>query len=90
VAVVSLTPSLEGLQALLEYFAANGAITGNNTFKNLMHHLESAGEALASGNQAQFEAQLQAFANQVMGFSPRFVTAEAAEALVTEAELLAE
>jgi uncharacterized protein len=90
VAVVSLAPSLESLQALLEYFAANGAITGNNTVKNLMHHLESAGEALASGNQAQFEAQLQAFANQVMGFSPRFITPEAAEALVTEAEMLAE
>jgi hypothetical protein len=74
--------------ALLEYFAANGSITGNNTVKNLMHHLESAGEALANGNQAQFEAQLQAFANQVSGFSPKFVSAEAAAALVAEAELL--
>jgi hypothetical protein len=90
VAVVSLVPSLESLQALLEYFAETGAITGNNTLKNLMHHLESAGEALARGNRAQFEAQLQAFADQVMDFSPQFVTPEAAEALVTEAELLAE
>ena len=80
--------TLGGLENLLQYYADTGAITGNNTLKNLMGHLESARRAQAQGNQHEFEAQLHAFANQVMGFSPRFITGAAAEALVAEAEML--
>jgi hypothetical protein len=89
VAVVHLATTLDGLKALLQYFGDTGAITGNNTLKNLMGHLDSARRALDSGNQREFDAQLQAFANQVMGFSPKFITPEAAEALAAEAEALA-
>ena len=80
--------TLEGLVNLLNYYAEAGAITGNNTLKNLMGHLDRAAGAQAKGNQSQFEAQLQAFANQVLGYSPGFVTPEAAEALSREANLL--
>jgi predicted extracellular nuclease len=85
---LSFAPSLGQLEGLLQYYADMGAITGNNTLKNLMGHLESAGAAQDKGNDAQFRAQLQAFANQVLGFSPKFVSEEAAAALVAEAELL--
>jgi len=86
VAVLSM---VEALKNLLQTYADTGAIMGNNTLKNLMGHLESAVEAQARGNQHEFEAQLQAFANQVSGFSPRFVSEEAAAALVAAAEALA-
>ncbi|HET7009740.1 MAG TPA: hypothetical protein VFI11_03100, partial [Anaerolineales bacterium] len=82
--------TLDGLMNLLNYYADIGAITGNNTLANLMRHLEQAGDALGKSNGPEFRAQLQAFAHQVLGFSPQFVTPEAAEALAAEAERLAE
>jgi predicted extracellular nuclease len=85
---LSFAPSLDQLEGLLDFYANTGEIAGNNTLKNLRGHLDTARDALAEGNQSKYAAQLQAFANQVRGYSPQFVTPEAAEALAAEAELL--
>jgi hypothetical protein len=90
VVYLSFALSLNQLDGLLQFYADTGEITGNNTLKNLRGHLQRAAEALAQGNAHEFEAQLRAFANQVMGFSPRFVSEEAAEALAAEADMLAD
>jgi predicted extracellular nuclease len=88
VATISNLPSVERLIALLMYYDANGMITGNNTTKNLLDHLEKAASFKAAGKQSAYEAQLQAFKNQVQGKAPKFVTQEAADALSTETMLL--
>ena len=75
--------SLERLTALLDYFNANGAISGNNTYRQLRHHLEQ-----AAADPSAHDAQLGAFANQVRGKSPRWITPAAAAALAGEAERL--
>jgi predicted extracellular nuclease len=75
--------SLERLTALLDYFNANGAITGNNTYRQLRHHLEQ-----AAAEPSAHDAQLGAFANQVRGKSPRWITPAAAAALAGDAERL--
>lgn len=76
----ALPATLEGLEALLAYHRDNGAITGNNTFVQLQHHLE---QSLLAG-----DSQLQAFVNKVRGKAPRLITQAAADALVAEAERL--
>ncbi len=88
VATISNLPSVDRLTALLMYYDANGMITGNNTTKNLLDHLEKAARFKAEGKQSAYEAQLQAFKNQVQGKAPKFVTQEAADALSTETMLL--
>jgi hypothetical protein len=88
VATISNLPSVERLIALLMYYDTNGMITGNNTTKNLLDHLEKAASFKAEGKQSAYEAQLQAFKNQVQGKAPNFVTQEAADALSTETMLL--
>ena len=75
--------SLERLRALLDYYNAAGAITGNNTYSQLLHYLEQAA-AVPSAH----DAQLGAFANHVRGKSPRWITPAAAAALAGEAERL--
>ena len=76
----ALEATLEGLEALLAYYRDSGAITGNNTFTQLQHHLE---QSLIA-----HDAQLRAFINQVRGKAPRFITQAAADALVAEAARL--
>lgn len=76
----ALPATLSGLQALLSLYGANGAITGNNTVKQLQHHLEQSKKV--------GDAQLQSFINQVRGKTPRWITQAASDALVAEAELL--
>ncbi len=68
------------LAIALAYYRDSGAITGNNTFTQLQHHLE---QSLTAG-----DSQLQAFVNQTRGKAPRFITQAAADALVAEAERL--
>jgi hypothetical protein len=75
--------SLERLTALLDYFEAAGAITGKNTYRQLRNHLENAAQAPEA-----YRAQIQAFANQTAGKSPRFVTAAVADTLIAEGNRL--
>lgn len=53
----------------------------------LRHHLEQAAKALDAGDLATYDDQLTAFANQARGLSPKFVGAEAAALLASEALL---
>lgn len=80
VARFALPATIDGLTALLGWWYAEGAIEGENTLRQLQHHLEQARKV--------GDAQLRAFANQVRGKSPRWIAPEAADALVAEAELL--
>ena len=75
VARYTLRTTVEGLVELVGYYAASGAITGNNTVAQLLNQL-------AKGHVAEF-------AEQVLDKTPRFIDPAAAEALVHEAELLA-
>jgi uncharacterized protein len=88
VAAFSNLPTLDRLEALVNYYVANGQITGNNTAKALLDHLDKAARFKADGQEAAYRAQLQAFINQVQGKVPKFVTQEAADSLVAEAALL--
>jgi predicted extracellular nuclease len=85
----SISPeAVEALEELLNHFADSGDITGNNTAKALLDHLEKAASYLASGKDAAAEAQLQAFINQTQGKAPQFVTQEAADVLSAVASAL--
>jgi uncharacterized protein len=75
-----LAATLERLEALLAYYCASGAITGNNTCKQLQQHLTQSRKA--------GDAELQTFIDQVEDKTPRFITQVAADALVAEATLL--
>jgi hypothetical protein len=50
--------------------------------------VERIDQLMAAGQGAAAAAQLQALANQVMGLSPRWISATDADALVTEADAL--
>jgi predicted extracellular nuclease len=88
VAVFSLAPTLDRLEALLTTFIESGDISGNNTARILQDRLDRALGYKDSGQTSAYLAQLQAFANQVLGFTPQFITEEAGAALAEEAELL--
>jgi len=81
-------PTIDRLEALVQYYADNGMITGNNTVKILLDRLDKAAEFKANGQQSAYEAQLQAFINQVQGKAPQFITQQAANSLSYEASLL--
>ncbi len=85
-----LAPTLGRLAELVRYFAAGGAIRGNNTERILLGRLERAGRFEERGAGKADEAQLRAFLNQVQGFAPRFVDPSAANALQREVQLLLE
>ncbi|MEJ2749268.1 MAG: hypothetical protein P8183_15385, partial [Anaerolineae bacterium] len=80
--------TLDELIDLVQQYADDGQITGNNTEKALLDHLEKAARFQAQGKDAAYRAQLQAFINQVQGKTPQFVTQEAADALSNVAALL--
>ncbi len=73
-----LPATLDGLEALLRYYRAAGEIRGNNTFMQLLNHLNQA--------RAVGDAQLQAFANQAQGKAPQFIDQDIADALAAEAQ----
>jgi hypothetical protein len=82
-------PTIEKLKDLVLYYQSTGDITGNkNQVGILLNRLTKAGNYLAQGKIAAYEAQLQAFINQVKGFTPKFITQSASDALVIEATLL--
>jgi len=88
VARLSLLPTLDRLQDLLTTFIESGDISGNNTARILQDRLDRALGYKDSGLTSAYLAQLQAFANQVLGFTPQFITEEAGAALAEEADLL--
>jgi hypothetical protein len=88
VATLSDAVTLQRLTDLLNYYVADGQITGNNTAKALLDHLDKAARFKANGQDSAYRAQLQAFINQVQGKAPKFVTQAAADSLSAEAALL--
>ena len=76
----ALEATLERLEALLAYYCGSGAITGNNTCRQLQSHLDKSRKV--------GDSQLHAFIGQVRDKTPRFITPTAAGALIAEAELL--
>jgi hypothetical protein len=74
VARYELPATVAGLQELIAYYAATGAIGGNNTVAQLLNQL-------AKGHYEEL-------IGQVRDKTPRFVTPVAAQALIDEAELL--
>ena len=76
----ALEATLERLEALLALYCDDGAITGNNTCTQLQGHLDRVPKI--------GDDQLLAFIGQVRDKSPRFITQQAADALVAEALLL--
>jgi hypothetical protein len=80
--------TLDELINLVQQYADDGQITGNNTTRILLDRLERARHFQQNGQEAAYKAQLLAFVNQVQGFAPRFITQVAADALAQEATLL--
>jgi hypothetical protein len=81
-------PTLDKLEALVMYYAANGDITGNNTVRILLDRIERARRFLNQGQVDAYRDQLMAFITQVRDFTPQFITQIASDALVRETELL--
>jgi hypothetical protein len=90
VGAYGLSPSIDGVEALLKYFVASGAITGERTERMLLQRLEWARRLEDHHMGFAANAQLRAFIHQVRASSPRFVTEAAADALVKEVEMMIE
>jgi predicted extracellular nuclease len=88
VASYTLLPTLDRLAALVQYYDAAGAITGNNTTRILLDRIERASRFKDEGKQQAYESQLWAFIDQIYDKTPRFITQEAADALAQETEML--
>ena len=87
VARLSLSPTIERMENLVNYFTAAGAITGGKD-SILLDRLARAERFYENGQTQAYRSQLQAFVNQVQGFTPRFITVNASNALVQETQLL--
>jgi uncharacterized protein len=77
-------PNLDRLVELLLYFDAMGDITGRNTTRILLNHLQLAAELYEKGIYEGYADQVMAFINQVADFTPRFITPAASQALQNE------
>jgi predicted extracellular nuclease len=87
VARYDLPATLAQLQALLDYYEQQGLVDAK-TAGQLRHHLDQAAAKLAQGNVAAYRSQLQAFANQTQGKTPKSVDPVVSEQLISEAELI--
>ena len=85
---VASGPTMDALHGLLDGYLASGDVAASKAHL-LTDRLARVDRFWAAGQDAAARAQLQAFANQVMGLSPRWVTATAAEALAAMADDLA-
>ena len=88
VARFTLASSPQRVEALVRWFAAAGAIRGNNTERILLERLQREGRFEQRDTGRADEAQLRAFINQVQGFAPRQVDQAAADTLQREVQLL--
>lgn len=82
-------PSFDALTTLFDQLVAAGLVDEGKATQ-LRGHLERAARHAERGNAAAALAQLQAFANQVEGMSPRWVDPSAADQLAAAASALAE
>ncbi|MGH2723064.1 MAG: M12 family metallo-peptidase [Actinomycetota bacterium] len=82
--------AVEAILELVNEFVASGDITGNQTAKNLRAMLERAIRFRDQGQLDAYRSQIESFIEQVQDYTPRFITQEASDVLVTEAELLLE
>ena len=87
VARYDLPASLPQLQALLDYYVAQGLVDAQ-TATQLRGHLDQAAAKLAQGNTGAYRSQLQAFAGQTRDKTPKSVDPAASAQLVAEAALL--
>ena len=87
VARYDLPATLPQLQALLDYYVAQGLVDAK-TATQLRGHLDQAAAKLAQGNTGAYRSQLQAFVDQTQDKTPTFVDAVASARLVAEARLL--
>jgi hypothetical protein len=74
--------TLNDLISLVQQYADEGRITGNNTAKALLDHLEKAAQYKEQGKDDAYRSQLQAFIDQVKDKTPQFMTQETSDALV--------
>jgi predicted extracellular nuclease len=81
-------PTLDRMDALVEYLDETGQITGRNTKAILLGSLDRARRFQAEGKRVAYAAQLVAFAAQARALAPRQLTVEAGNALAREALLL--
>jgi hypothetical protein len=81
-------PTMDAFQAMLDGFLASGDVAPTKMHL-LTGRLSRVEVFIAAGQDAAAEAQLQAFANQVVGLSPRWVSPGAAQALAEMAEQMA-
>ncbi|MGW8319699.1 MAG: FIMAH domain-containing protein, partial [Candidatus Promineifilaceae bacterium] len=72
------------------YYDATGQISGNRITTILLNRLDRADLYWQEGKLRAYDAQLQAFINQVQGFAPVQIDQVAADALAHEAMLLRE
>ena len=82
--------AVEAILELVNEFVASGDITGSNTARNLRAMLERAIRFRDRGQIEAYQSQIESFIEQVEDLTPRFITPEAAEVLIAEAELLLE
>jgi hypothetical protein len=82
--------AVEAILDLVNEFVASGDITGVQTAKNLRAMLQRAIQFRDAGQLDAYRSQIEGFIEQVKDLTPRFITPDASEALVTEAELLLE
>ena len=86
----TIAPTLDLIEELVRTYDAAGQMTGKNTTRILLDRIERARRFQAEGKQNAYQAQLQAFANQVQGFAPKQIAQPAADALAREMLLLLE
>ena len=84
----NLMPSIDRLVELLYYFEMRGDITGINTFKNLLQHLEKAQRFCDQDQMQACASQIKTFSLQAQGYAPQYVTQDAADALSGEAWMI--
>jgi hypothetical protein len=83
----ALTPSTGALWAMVDEMTADGSLAGGRA-QLLTDRLERIDRYLAGGQDAAAAGQLQAFANQVAGLSPRWLSVGAAAELGEESAAL--
>ncbi len=73
--------TLDALEALVQYYADAGMITGRNTEKILLDRLDRAQRAMDRGKTVVYKVQLAVFILQVRAFTPRFIDRDAYDVL---------
>jgi hypothetical protein len=86
VTVAPFVSAFDKLRGMVDGFVADGSVNASKAFL-VTDRLDRAAADFAGGRRDAYRAQLQAFENQVAGLSPRWITRDAASALVAQAEV---